>query len=355
VRLEARLLDLPAPRGARATVSALVHEAEQELVRLETGSDGEALHDFRVALRRLRSVARALEPHLGRAFRRKLRRQLRDVAGATNAARDAEVQVAWMAAERAGAGPRELPGIEWLAGRLEERRAKAYGHQMHGPAARFRGLARKLERALAEPEELAPAARAPPFGVVLADLVRSHAADLFRSLGTVGGPLDVGNAHAARIAGKRLRYLLEPLRGNRRADARPAVTVLKELQDLLGDLHDAHVAMDTVAEALVESAAVRAREAHSAVLAGRAGAEVLRLVRRDRLARGLLWLDGRAVERATALHGRLAAEWTPARRGRLVEPVAAVAEGLARPAPRPVRPGTLRRRPARRRARGGAP
>ncbi len=45
-------------------------------------------------------------------------------------------------------------------------------------------------------------------------------------------------AHAARIAGKRLRYLLEPLRDEARA-ASPLVEDLKSLQDGLGELHDA--------------------------------------------------------------------------------------------------------------------
>jgi CHAD domain-containing protein len=345
VKLETRLLDLPAPEGARAALAGLVREAEEELGRLEAGEDGEALHDFRVALRRLRSVARALGPQLGKALRRRSRRELREVARSTAAARDAEVQLAWVSGERARAGRRDRPGIDWLAGRLEARRREGYRNDLRAPAAAFRRLAGRLEKALAAGSGPAGAGRGPPFGTVLADLLRAHAARLGEALSAVSGPLDVEHAHAARIAGKRLRYLLEPLRGNRRADARPAVAVLKELQDLLGDLHDAHVAMDLVAEALAETAAGRAREAHAALAAGAGTADALRLARRDRLSRGLLWLDARAVERARALHGRLAGEWMPARREILAGAVAAVVNGLARSGPRPAPPRSQARRP----------
>jgi hypothetical protein len=57
----------------------------------------------------------------------------------------------------------------------------------------------------------------------------------------VSGPDDVEHAHRARIEGKRLRYLLEPLRGVPGLGAREAVRRLKALQDVLGELHDAHV------------------------------------------------------------------------------------------------------------------
>ena len=55
--------------------------------------DREALHDFRVAVRRLRSVLRAYRRWLGRAAARKARRRFRSLAATTNDGRDAEVQL----------------------------------------------------------------------------------------------------------------------------------------------------------------------------------------------------------------------------------------------------------------------
>jgi hypothetical protein len=164
------------------------------------------------------------------------------------------------------------------------------------------------------------------------------------ALQAVGGPFDVEQAHAARIAAKRLRYLVEPLRGCTRADASPAVAALKDLQDLLGELHDAHVAAAAIADALVEAAIERARQAHSALVAGAPGPRALRLARGERITRGLVELDRRAVARATTSHASLVRDWPPARRAALENAVAAIAESLASP---PVR--------ARRRPRAGPP
>jgi hypothetical protein len=56
-------------------------------------------------------------------------------------------------------------------------------------------------------------------------------------------------AHRARIAAKRLRYLLEPL--VRRAPGTKGLTTqLKGLQDVLGHLHDLHVMSEEIASSL---------------------------------------------------------------------------------------------------------
>jgi CHAD domain-containing protein len=272
---------------------------------------------------------RALQPQLGERVQRKHERRLRAVARATTAPRDAEVQLAWLGLERAQARERDVPALDWLGRRLEERRREASGRDLRALAARFRRLARRLSKGLAPPADPAPPGAGPSFGTLLAGLLRAHVADLLEALEAVGGPLEVEQGHAARIAAKRLRYLLEPLRGNPRADSGAAVAALKELQDLLGELHDAHVAGGTIAGALVETAGERARRAHAAVLAGDAVAPALRLAARDPLTRGLLVLDRRAVERAAAAYGGLVRVWLPARRGALATAVATVADALA--------------------------
>jgi CHAD domain-containing protein len=329
LKLDVHGLDLPAAHGARALVTALFGEAEQALTRLESGDADEALHDFRVSLRRLRSVIRALRPQLGERVQRKHERRLREVARATTAARDAEVQLAWLRLEHAHARERDIPALDWLGRRLEARRRDASGPDLRALAARFHRLARRLSRKLAPSDEPAPRGAAPSFGTLLADLLRAHAAELLEALEAVGGPFEVEQGHAARIAAKRLRYILEPLRGNLRADSAAAVATLKELQDLLGELHDAHVAGDTIAGALVEAAAERARRAHGAVVAGDALPTALRLAAREPLTRGLLVLDRRAGERAATAYGSLVREWLPARRSVLVKAIANLADALA--------------------------
>jgi CYTH domain-containing protein len=70
--------------------------------------------------------------------------------------------------------------------------------------------------------------------------VRDAGAVLHAHLEAVRSLRDEDECHEARIAAKRLRYLLEPI-GRLIPGADELVTRLKGLQDVLGDLHDAQV------------------------------------------------------------------------------------------------------------------
>jgi CHAD domain-containing protein len=59
IDLDRRSLTKSPEETARRLCLGLLQEADEALSRLEQGEDSEALHDFRVALRRLRSVIRA--------------------------------------------------------------------------------------------------------------------------------------------------------------------------------------------------------------------------------------------------------------------------------------------------------
>ncbi len=58
--------------------------------------DDEALHDFRVALRRLRTHLETHRDHLGKRRANKLRKRLSELVAATNLTRDYEVQRDWI-------------------------------------------------------------------------------------------------------------------------------------------------------------------------------------------------------------------------------------------------------------------
>src|ERR1700752_1484631 len=84
------LLEQPVERAARDVALRLLERAEEERGRLSDGDDPEALHDFRVAVRRLRSWLKAFKQPLRGSVSGKHRGRLRRVAHATNAGRDAE-------------------------------------------------------------------------------------------------------------------------------------------------------------------------------------------------------------------------------------------------------------------------
>jgi hypothetical protein len=68
--------------------------------------------------------------------------------------------------------------------------------------------------------------------------------------GAIGDPGNVTELHDMRIACKRLRYLLEIFDVAFKEDLEPYVDVVKDLQDLLGDIHDCDVQVPMLREHL---------------------------------------------------------------------------------------------------------
>lgn len=270
--LPPELLDRPAELSARWLLLAELHAAAAAGKKLEEGSDPEALHDFRVALRRMRGLIRAFQDHLGRAASRKIRRGLRELAQATNAARDAEVGLKWLEA-LGPPRPVEVAGFESLAEHLA-RKVKDGKDSTEGKLLpSFWQLVPKLERRLSRVRlelQLTVATPEKPgtsFGSALAKRWAEQKLTLEAALNRVRTVQDEREAHQARIEAKRLRYLIEPVQDTL-FHAKEAIQLLKELQDQLGTLQDLNVLAQTVIELLCESESSLAREAARQVLAG---------------------------------------------------------------------------------------
>lgn len=304
MRLRRRELELPAAEGAREIVLGLLEEAGEAARALSRGTGEEPLHDFRVALRRLRSALRSLRPWLGQV-RKKDERRLKRLARSTTGARDAEVQRAWIEGRRdALAGPRLRAGLELALARLEARARGAPAPER--VAGKYDRAADRISRRLEAEAPPRPVPGQPPrLSGALALLLGEQAAALRRQMHAISGPADEARVHRARIEGKRLRYLLEPLRGGR-ADARTAVDRLKRLQDVLGELHDAHVLAAELRDALVEAATARALRVHAAAYGpGAAAGEVAAAIATANPRPGLLALVRLVRERRDALHAEL--------------------------------------------------
>ncbi|PYP46249.1 MAG: hypothetical protein DMD50_08355 [Gemmatimonadetes bacterium] len=244
----------------------LLDAASAARERLTNVDDQEALHDFRVAMRRLRSTLRAYQPQLAALVPAKLRRRLRELARATGEARDVEVQIAWLEHRRNELPPARRAGVPWLLARLTQRRERAYRDIRERIAPKFDRLARRLRRALESPP--APDAMLPPsLASLIAELLLDQGSDLERRLALIRSPANHVEAHAARIRVKRARYLLEPVVPEA-APAAPVLRRLKQVQQLLGDLHDLHVVIVRLGDAAAEAAAERTRRLHELAVAG---------------------------------------------------------------------------------------
>jgi CHAD domain-containing protein len=203
-------------------------------VRLGLGS--EALHDFRVATRRMRALLRAAREGLDERWGDELRAELGWLAGETNDARDLDVLTEELRprVERLG-DPDSEAGARLIDG-LEEGRA----------AARERVLAALVTpRYFALVDRLVAEAGNPRLsgtGLHLGELVAAERRRMRKAAKRVGGADDDAAMHRLRIAGKRVRYAgeLAALPGDRAGQA--FIRAAKDLQDVLGAHQDSVVA-----------------------------------------------------------------------------------------------------------------
>jgi CHAD domain-containing protein len=219
---------------------------------LEDGEpDPDAVHDMRVAARRLRA-ALAL---FGDADLLALERQVEALQDALGDLRDLQVQRTWLLGARATSARALADAVEEERPRLEKRLRAA-----------LRGwtgaIAPALERAAA-----GAAGKGKLGGKRLAKEVRRNLRRLERRLAAAEADPAPRAAHRLRVAAKRLRDVAELARPGRPDAAGRLLDALVPLQERLGALHDTDVRIERMAE-LVASGPPRARASARALLEG---------------------------------------------------------------------------------------
>ena len=333
MRLPDCLLDLPAQEAARLIALELIQALRSTRARFGT-EDPEALHDLRVALRRLRTALRTYRPQLRDSLRRGPVRRLARIARATRESRDLEVHLAWARAQLAGLTPQEQAGVEWLVDRMERRRQEADGRLAEVVEREFDRAVAPLERRLFRYRARiasGPVRRSRPAGTVIGRRIGRLAGALEAALGEVRTLRDEEPAHRARITAKRLRYVLEPIAGLV-AGVEPLIARLRTLQDELGDLHDSHVFVAELSRAIEELALIRARRTTDALrswqwdpAAAQAGAA--------NPGAGLLALGRRLRSRGRLAFTRVSSEWLHGAADDFFQQAAEVGRRLAAPSP----------------------
>lgn len=198
----------------------------------------EEVHDFRVAIRRLRSWMRAVGDLLNDDFPRRDRAALRRLARRAGAARDAQVEWQWLTTPGEPFSAPAARAAQWLAGQRLAVYAVERERLQERVADRWPALAAALAGALASVRD----AGGPPesLGAHLSSVLAHHLASAHAALERIEHRTQVTLIHRARIKVKRLRYLVEAVDAQTPAGER-ALRVLRVLQDTLGELHDAHV------------------------------------------------------------------------------------------------------------------
>jgi len=222
---------LPAATVIHTQALRMLHNTDRAVTRLARTSDTEALHDARVALRRLRSWLRDFEDIL--PLKRKQRRQLQKLAHASNPGRDLEVCLAWLDTALAGMDPRALASARQLATQLTRLRAKSQAQLLRRVPAEWQRLSPKLKHALADNKRTRDGGFLQAYLAALARDVEAYT-KAYTAVRLDPAPAKI---HVLRIAAKRVRYVVEVILPWQ-TRAAPLVRMLRELQDRAGEVQD---------------------------------------------------------------------------------------------------------------------
>lgn len=241
-----------------AAVRDQVAALQQADVGLRTGRPG-AVHQIRIATRRLRSILAAFRTVLDRATTDPLRAELAWLAGELGRARDDEVALAHLR-ELAAAQPAELV-LGPVAARLQQTQLRAEEEGLRRARATLAGrrylrLLDDLHALLADPP-LAEDATRPARPVLRAATAR--AGRRFRRrvrAARRAGPEEREEAlHEVRRAAKRVRYTAEVGRAQLGRAARQPVRWSKRVQTSLGALQDTVVTRERCRRLGIEATA----------------------------------------------------------------------------------------------------
>ena len=219
---------------------------QQALVQVRKEGDIDAVHDARVASRRLRSGLALLEEATGRKKFRRWRRQIRNVTQALGELRDTDVQLLLVnhRLEQPEVAENGQAGLTWVQQRLQRKRKQEY-RQVRKDIGRLRR--KETLEAMAEAwqkwqeGENTGSAMDPVVRDQARPLVLAHLAETELLNDPLPPAEQTEELHALRLALKRLRYTLEFVAPAFAGQLDGYVTTLKGLQEILGDLHDADV------------------------------------------------------------------------------------------------------------------
>ncbi len=246
---------------AAAYVSKKLRDLDAALVKtvprvVQHGGDDEAIHDMRVAIRRMRTLLKMSRRLFGRWHTDCVRRAFADVMRATGDLRDEEVL------EETLENASDHPSFgAWLAHRKtreEKLRRVVITRIERGDLDRARVMMKALLVFPIDPDRDLELAR---FARRTVERARRRV-EARRDVEVT----DVLGLHELRIAYKELRYSIELLADALPIDARAMLEPATVFQKRLGELHDVDVAIETVQKA--RGLPAEAREQALASLAG---------------------------------------------------------------------------------------
>ena len=236
-----RLAQRPPLARAAGSQSAFAQVLERRLQILSDligkvlrGRDPEAIHDMRVASRRLQEALAVAAGAAGEAVPPVIR-QLKRLRRALGRVRDLDVQLVLLREISRELPPGERPRARVLRQLLGTRRGRRL-RQMRGKLGKV-DLPQLIAALQGEVERLS---RIRPLSLErnLQNHIRARRRELARASVRARSTWDEADLHGARICAKRLRYALELGDALHPGSQSGAIKSLKKLQNLLGEWHD---------------------------------------------------------------------------------------------------------------------
>jgi CHAD domain-containing protein len=232
--------DDPWAEGGRKVLRFHLARALAQVPAVLESGDVTAVHDMRVATRRMRAAWRVFGDGFEREARRRYLDELRTLGSRLGVVRDLDVRLGILV-DRSRGRTRLQNGLQpvlasWLLER--EARGRELSATLSGDA--FAGFVADYEAFAASPGLAAIPMSATEPGLVrhrMPAAVWSAYAEVW-AFDQVVATADLATLHRLRIAAKWLRYTLEFCRDPLDPDASALIRPVVALQDRLGDLHD---------------------------------------------------------------------------------------------------------------------
>jgi inorganic triphosphatase YgiF len=230
-------------RAARTVAAAQLARVRMADPGTRLGHDTEAVHQQRVAIRRVRAALRTFAAGVPERLQATLRAELRWIGQELGAVRDIDVQLASLDWHARHLGP-AAHHLQSFVHHLQQQRAgRRAALATTLDSRRYFRLLTALERFAASPPPRRVSAEAAQSVAAVGHRALKRAMRKLLERGNAVGELPAADKlHALRIRAKRVRYLLEALRPISGGPGRKLTRQMARLQDVLGRFNDAIVA-----------------------------------------------------------------------------------------------------------------
>lgn len=232
-------------------IRPLISNFVDQIEGVKNSKDFKYIHDMRVASRRLRAAIRVFSPCFAKKDIRRARKAVRRIARVLGLARDRDVQILFLKNLIGKTEKKDLRiGMEYLNRLLEQDREHIQRQVLKEISRLEKSMALEdLQKIIeeyslwkgVEPEDVMPE--------LLSRAERDIRARIDELRGyeeAIRDPSRTSDHHAMRIAAKRLRYTMEIYFTIFQGEFRYAIKKVRRLQNILGELHDTDVWIETL-------------------------------------------------------------------------------------------------------------